>query len=414
MDWRLTGLREMILHEAAQPSLIGLPARMAAAPAGHRLGWQDENFSDDPDDTRWYGPPPWVPDSEGIITLRVRGLLVPTGLWYCDYLTSYDAIDLVISRAEARGDVRGVLMLVDSPGGAAAGCFSCSERLRSSPLPIAAAAAPEAYSGGYALACAADRLFVPKDGGLGSIGVIQVHQEISRMLTEAGVTTTVFRAGERKARPNMLEPLDDTDRADIKTEISAVWSDFIGLVAAHRGLSSTKIQGLQARCLSGPAAVSAGLADALGGAPQARDWLKTQIGDTSMSNPAGGAAPGASAGTAADSQSLSDRLAAQIAAAREAGRKEGVAAERERAAGIVALCDVAQMPKRAAGLITDGSALEAAAVSLQRARADASDAAGGPVDPGQPGTGQGLAGKPPSMSIDAYVAANKIGGKTNG
>lgn len=412
MDWRLSGGQALALYAPSQAMLAEVPALMAQAPARATLAYDGGDEEDDSS-----SPWPWVPDRDGIVTIGVRGLLLPRGLWYCGFATSYDAIDLILSQAEARGDVKGVVLDVDSPGGYVAGCFSCATRIRGSPLPVAAVAAPSAYSAAYALACAAGRIFGGTDSGLGSIGVIQSHFDISGMFEKMGIKPTVFRDGERKARPQQIEPLTDADRAEVSAEIAAAGVSFRALVAAHRELDPGKIQALQARCLTGADALAAGLCDEIGGMAQARAWViaKANEGKSGMSVPAGALpqAGAAAGGTPADAQSLSDRLAAQIAAAREEGRKEGVAAERSRAAGIIALCDVAQMPKRATGLISDGSALEAAAVSLQRTRADASDAAGGPVDSGQPGTGQGLAGAPPKMNIDDFVA-QKYGGANNG
>jgi hypothetical protein len=102
-------------------------------------------------------------------------------------------------------------------------------------------------------------------------------------------------------------------------------------------------------------------------------------------------------------------LAAQVAAAREEGRKAGIAEERTRACGIVAVCDLAGLPKQAAALIGSDKSIEQASVDLQAARVAAQ--VGGDIDPTQPGTGQGQAGKPPKMTIDDFVAASMTGGR---
>ncbi|WP_395831494.1 S49 family peptidase [Elstera sp.] len=415
MDWRLSGGQALALYEGAHSALIDLPTLLAAAGATAQLSVYDDDGEDYP-----YGPPPWVPDRDGIVTIQVRGLLLPRGLYYYSWATSYDAVIYILERAEARaaqrGDVRAVVLDVDSPGGAAVGCFSCAERLRESPLPIVGVANPEAYSGGYALISAADRIYGAKDAGLGSIGVIMFHAERSRALDQAGVTVTVFREGERKARPNSVEPLNDADRLEIKADQAAINSEFVALVATHRGITPGKIQALQARCLTGADAVAAGLCDEIGGMAQARAWVlaKANEGKQQMSVPAGALpqAGAAAGGTPADAQSLAERLAAQVAAAREEGRKAGIAEERTRACGIVAVCDLAGLPGQAAALIKADKSIEQASIDLHAARASAQS--GADIDPTQPGTGQGQAGKAPGMSIDAYVAANKIGGKTNG
>lgn len=408
MDWRLSGGQALALYAPSQAMLAEVPALMAQAPARATLAYGGD---DEEDDSSY--PWPWVPDRDGIVTIGVRGLLLPRGLWYYGFATSYDAIDLILSQAEARGDVKGVVLDIDSPGGYVAGCFSCSTRVRASPLPVAAVAAPSAYSAAYALASAAGRIFGGTDSGLGSIGVIQSHFDISGMFEKMGIKPTVFRDGERKARPQQIEPLTDADRAEVSAEIAAAGESFRALVAAHRGLDPGKIQALQARCLTGADAVAAGLCDEIGGMTQARAWVlaKANEGKSGMTLPAGASpqAGAAAGGTPADAQSLAERLAAQVAAAREEGRKAGIAEERTRACGIVAVCDLAGLPKQAAALIKADKTIEQASADLHAARVAAQ--AGADINPTQPGNGQGQAGKPPKMTFDDFVVASMTGGR---
>jgi len=68
----------------------------------------------------------------------------------------------------ARDDsaVDALLLDIDSPGGESSGVFD---------KPVWAVANDMAFSAAYALASAADKLFVSRTGGVGSIGVIAMH-----------------------------------------------------------------------------------------------------------------------------------------------------------------------------------------------------------------------------------------------
>lgn len=391
MNWLGVGSGSLLaLHPAAESHLVNLPD---LGGAGQRLAVGD-------DDAPIGWRPPWQPDSDGIVTISIAGLLLPRGMYYgSGYATSYDAIIAILDRAEARADVVGVVLDINSPGGAAAGCFTAAARIRGSPLPIAAVAAPFAYSGAYALASAAGRIFAQDDSGLGSIGVINVHMDISDAMKRAGIVPTVFRAGDRKARPTPLEPLTDQDRAEVSADIEAVNQQFIAMVAAHRSLPPATVAGLEARGLIGSAALAAGLSDERGGMAEARAWViaaATERG-TKMSNP----------GMTGDGKSLSDRLAAQMAAARDQGYAAGVAAERQRIGGIASVCALSGQMGNLAGYIASDVTLEAAAADLQRSRADHQ---GQGIDIHQPGDGQGQIGKPQLKPMSQYIE-EMVGGK---
>ncbi|TOL42864.1 serine peptidase, partial [Vibrio parahaemolyticus] len=71
----------------------------------------------------------------------------------------------------------GICLDIDSPGGEVAGCFDLVDliyELRGK-KPIYAILSENAYSAAYAIASAADKIYVPRTGGVGSVGVIVIH-----------------------------------------------------------------------------------------------------------------------------------------------------------------------------------------------------------------------------------------------
>src|SRR5207253_7628198 len=82
-----------------------------------------------------------------------------------------------------------------------------------------------------------ERLYVAPSGQVGSIGVVAVHCETLRADDMAGVTYTVFRAGERKADLNPLEPLAAPAAARLQASMDRNRDKFAGMVARNRKIT---------------------------------------------------------------------------------------------------------------------------------------------------------------------------------
>lgn len=179
-----------------------------------------------------------------IAIIPVYGTLTKTyGLDPESGMTGYDGIETKLMDAMADDSVRAIWLDVDSGGGDVNGLFglvdliyNSSER-RGGKL-IVGMAADDAYSAAYAIASAADIVAVPRTGGVGSVGVITLHAERSKQLEQDGITVTVIRSGQEKARFNSVEPLDDAVRARVQAEMDEIRTIFVDTVARNRDLSA--------------------------------------------------------------------------------------------------------------------------------------------------------------------------------
>ena len=130
--------------------------------------------------------------------------------------------------------------------------------------PVWAVADEEAFSGAYAIASAAERLIVPRTGGLGSIGVVAVHVDRSARDAMEGFRTTTVYAGAAKNDFNPHETLKDGARQTLQAEVDRVYHLFVETVARNRGLTADAVRATEARLFFGEDAVRAGLADEVG------------------------------------------------------------------------------------------------------------------------------------------------------
>lgn len=204
---------------------------------------------------------------QGVAVIPIEGTLVAKSgcLRPWSGMTGYDGIRACFLQAMDDADVRAILLDVDSPGGEVTGCFDLVDTIHAARgvKPIHAVLNECAYSAAYALASAADRVTVPRTGGVGSIGVIAMHVDLSKALTSAGLTVTLITYGDRKADGADVLPLSREARARFQADIDALGELFTATVARNRRLSPEAVRATQAATFMGQQGVALGLADAV-------------------------------------------------------------------------------------------------------------------------------------------------------
>lgn len=202
---------------------------------------------------------------DGIAIIPIVGTLVrrATGLDLESGLTSYAKIENQLSAALQDASVKAILLDIDSPGGEAGGVFDLADKILSARKikPIWAAANEEAFSAAYAIAAAAEKIYLPRTGGVGSIGVIAVHLDQSRAEDKAGLTYTAIYAGAHKNDLTPHEPLSDPARQELKAEVDRVYELFLSSVSRGRRMDVQTIKDTEATLYFGNDAILSGLAD---------------------------------------------------------------------------------------------------------------------------------------------------------
>ncbi|MGD9766860.1 MAG: S49 family peptidase [Pseudolabrys sp.] len=204
---------------------------------------------------------------DGILFIPVKGVLLHDFPWSLgSWATGYVYIAKAIERGLADANVKGIALVGDSYGGEVAGCFELVDRIYAArgQKPIRAFAHEYAYSAGYAVLSAADTLTVSRTGGVGSIGVVCAHVDISDAMKAYGMKITFIFAGKHKVDGNAYEPLPDDEKARIQAEIDECYAIFTGAVARNRAMDEDAVRATEALCFTAKKAVSNGLADSIG------------------------------------------------------------------------------------------------------------------------------------------------------
>jgi signal peptide peptidase SppA len=120
-----------------------------------------------------------------------------------------------------------------------------------------------AASAAYWIASQADEIVVTPSGDVGSIGVLVMHDDVSKAEEMAGFKTTVISAGKYKAEGHPFEPLSDEARGELQKLVDDVYAMFVADVAQGRGTTAEAVRSGygQGRLQLANDAVASGLAD---------------------------------------------------------------------------------------------------------------------------------------------------------
>lgn len=295
----------------------------------------------------------------GILMIPVKGVLI-YGMGYVigSWATGYVYITKALERGLADPEVKGIAFIIDSPGGHVAGNFDLVDKIYAArgQKPIRAFAAENAYSAAYSIASACDSITVSRTGGVGSIGVVTIHVDMSKLMDDIGYKVTFIHYGKHKVDGNAYEALPADVKARIQARIDGLGELFVSTVARNRGMDAQAVRDTEALTFSAEEATSNKLADAIGSLDDA-----IAVFAADMSN------------QEEDDMITQEQLDAAVASAKAEGitdgkaegkiegAKEGAVAERTR---ISAILDSDEGKKRpaaalAAALDTDMSAEQA-------------------------------------------------------
>jgi ClpP class serine protease len=102
---------------------------------------------------------------------------------------------------------------------------------------------------------------VNRTSGVGSIGVIATHVDISEFDKKEGIKYTTIFAGDKKNDLSPHEPLSDEAVSDLQKEVDRLYKMFIEVVSKNRNISTAQVKATQAAMYFGADALSLGLAD---------------------------------------------------------------------------------------------------------------------------------------------------------
>lgn len=237
---------------------------VAAAKSGQlkEVATQDRAAADRPP----AGPPPkpYGLAPGGVAVVRIAGTMAKASKFG---ETSTVAVRRAIREAAQDPEVRGMLLVLDSGGGQAAGTAELGAEVRrfGAAKPIHAFVEDCAASAAYWVGSQAQRMSVNPTGMVGSIGVVTLLWDESKRYEREGVKVHVVATGEHKAALREGQAVRPEDIALTQERIDFLFGHFRQAVQGGRGLSDDGFRAVSdGRMFPAPKALEARLVDAIG------------------------------------------------------------------------------------------------------------------------------------------------------
>lgn len=172
--------------------------------------------------------------------------------------------------------VKGVILILDSPGGTTVGGESIYDAVRkiAEKKPVVTQVGTLAASAGYMIASASDHIIARQTSIVGSIGVLFQYPDLSKLLDTIGVKVETIKSSPLKAEPNYFSPASEEAKAMIRSMIMDSYDWFVGIVQERRSFTHEQALALaNGAVFTGRQAVENKLIDGLGGEEEAVAWL---------------------------------------------------------------------------------------------------------------------------------------------
>lgn len=180
-----------------------------------------------------------------------------------------------IKKARLDEDIEAIVLRVNSPGGSALASDIIWREvyLAKKTKPIIVSMGDVAASGGYYIACAADKIYATPNSITGSIGVFGVLPNAQKLFEEKlGIHFDGVKTANHADLGSMFRPLTDKEYSIIQQSVENVYETFLTRVCNGRKKLKTNADVdaiAQGRVWSGIDALEIGLIDELGGIDKA-------------------------------------------------------------------------------------------------------------------------------------------------
>lgn len=179
-----------------------------------------------------------------------------------------------LEKIAEREDIQAVVVRVDSPGGtvsASQELYRALVRLREAKK-VVVSMGTVAASGGYYVACGANKIVANEGTITGSIGVRMNHVNFEKLFDWLRVEPRVLKSGRYKDIASPFRSLGKEEEQYLTGILKQLHEQFKRVVARERNLGDLEVEQItQGQIFSGEEAQSLGLVDALGSIQDAID-----------------------------------------------------------------------------------------------------------------------------------------------
>jgi protease-4 len=152
-------------------------------------------------------------------------------------ITSSEELINIIHSYRDDSTVAAVVVYVNSPGGGAAASQEIYEellRLKEKDKKVYAYISSLGASGGYYVACAADKIYASPGALTGSIGVIMTFTNVEGLFGKIGLSSKTIKSGRYKDIGSPLRPMTPEEEALLGETVDDVYQQFLDSVVESR------------------------------------------------------------------------------------------------------------------------------------------------------------------------------------
>lgn len=186
-----------------------------------------------------------IGDKLALITVSGGTIAKTTGWsWYYG-VPSYEDIRSRVAEAADNADIKAILLSLDTPGGHANGTAKLSRFISdvsSKVKPVVTFNDGSMASAGLWYGTAVSQVVSDEDSRTGSLGVLALHLDYTKMLENDGVKATVLRTSPYKALGNPYEPLTEEAKKSMMEDLNAMHNSFVNAVAVNRNIDPAEVQ----------------------------------------------------------------------------------------------------------------------------------------------------------------------------
>ena len=171
-------------------------------------------------------------------------------------------------KAVENDKVKAIVLRINSGGGSALTSdliWNAVEKAKKI-KPVVVSMGNYAASGGYYIACNADKIYAEPTTITGSIGVFGVIPNASKIAKQNGINSETVSTHDNGVYYSVVQPLNSKLKTNITEGIEFIYDTFVDRVAQGRNMSTTAVDSIaQGRVWTGVQAQKIGLVDELGG-----------------------------------------------------------------------------------------------------------------------------------------------------
>jgi protease-4 len=178
-----------------------------------------------------------------------------------------DLIVTALKKARKNPTVKAIVLRINSPGGSglASDIMWRELEITGDQLPLVVSMGDVAASGGYYMACNADKIFAEPTTITGSIGVFGILPNISEFAGRIGINAEQVGTNYQSTGYSLFEPIPSKFYNNVQMDIEDFYKTFVQKVADGRKMTFAQVDSVaQGRVWTGKQAREIGLVDELG------------------------------------------------------------------------------------------------------------------------------------------------------